>query len=85
VSVAVLKRDIADIRASLNLSVGRRLDTAAAADFVTGARADFARACSAKGDVVELVRSESGEPYATFLERGRSRAIGLGAPRLVVA
>jgi hypothetical protein len=84
VSVAALQRDIADIRTSLNLSVGHRLDTVVAADFVTGRRANFARACSAKGDVVELVRRESGEPHAAFLERARSRAIGLGAPRLVV-
>jgi hypothetical protein len=83
VSVAAIKQEIVEIRASLNLSVGRRLDTVAAADFVTGGRADFARACSTKGDVVELVRSEPGEPYDAFLERARSRAIGLGAPRLV--
>jgi hypothetical protein len=83
VSVAALRRQVADIRASLNLSIGRRLDTVTAADFVTGGRADFGRACSAKGDVVELVRSEPGEPYDAFLERARSRGIGLGAPRLV--
>jgi hypothetical protein len=51
VSVAALRRQVADIRASLNLSIGRRLDTVTAADFVTGGRADFGRACSAKGEV----------------------------------
>ena len=45
-----------------------------AADFVTGGRADFGRTCSAKGDVVELVRGE-GEPYDAFLERARSREL----------
>ena len=79
-SIAALKREVADIRASLNLSIGHRLDTVTAADFVTGGRADFGRACSAKGDVVELVRSEPGEPYDAFLERARNRGIGLGSP-----
>ncbi len=82
-SVAALKREVADIRASLNLSIGHRLDTVTATDFVTGGRADFGRACSAKGDVVEVVRSAPGEPYDAFLERARIRGIGLGAPRLV--
>ena len=47
-SIAALKREVADIRASLNLSIGHRLNTVTAADFVTGGRPDFGRACSAK-------------------------------------
>ena len=83
-SLTALKRDLADIRQTLNLSVGRRLDIVVGADFVTGARADFARACSAKGDIVEIVRRDDAEPYAVYLERARSRAITQGAPRLII-
>ena len=58
--------------------------TVVAADFVTGREAGFARACSAKGEVIELVRQSEDEPGAAFIERARSLTAALGAPRLIV-
>lgn len=40
-----------------------------AADFVTGGIANFARACSAKGDMIEIARRGEGEPHRAFVER----------------
>ena len=54
------------------------------ADFLSGGEACFARACSAKGDVIELVRRGEYESQDDFVERARGRAIALGTPRLVV-
>ena len=63
--------------------LGAALTTVMAADFVTGAAADFARVCSAKGEVVELVRRGEGESRIDFAARAKSLAAALGAPRLV--
>jgi hypothetical protein len=65
-----------------------RSDTVAApiiaSDFVRGGRADFGRLCSAKGDVVEIVRRDVGESHDAFLARASRRADRVGAPRLVI-
>jgi hypothetical protein len=58
--------------------------TVVAADFVTGGEAKFARACSTKGEVIEIVRRDEDEPYSVFTERAQSLVSALGAPRLVV-
>ena len=55
-----------------------------AADFVTGGIANFARACSAKGDMIEIVRRGEGEPHRAFVERAKGLAVAIGAPRLVL-
>ncbi len=72
---------------AINLRRAERLtgtvSTLVAADFVTGGVADFARVCSAKGDVIELMRRGEGEPHAAFVERAKACTVGLGAPRLV--
>ena len=44
---------------------GAALATVVAADFVTGAAANFARVCSVTGEVVELVRRGEGEFAST--------------------
>jgi hypothetical protein len=55
-----------------------------AEDFVRGGAANFARLCSAKGDVVEIVRRLEGESQASFHDRARSLVEASGRPRLVV-
>jgi hypothetical protein len=55
-----------------------------ASDLLSGTEAGFARACSAKGDVIQLVRRDEGESRVAFLERAKAHAIDLGMPRLVV-
>jgi hypothetical protein len=63
--------------------LGAALATVVAADFVTGAAASFARVCSPKGEVVELVRRAEGESRIDFTTRAKSLAAASGAPRLV--
>ena len=46
------------------------------ADFLSGGEACFARACSAKGDVIELVRRGEDESQDDFVERAKGCAIG---------
>ena len=64
--------------------LGAALTTVVAADFVSGAAADFARVCSVTGEVVELVRCGEDESRIDFTARAKSLAAGLGAPQLVV-
>jgi hypothetical protein len=71
-------------RVELETSIGRQAQTIVASDFVRGGRSDFARACSSGGNVIEVIRRLVDEPYEVFLERVRSAAVGLGAPRLIV-
>jgi hypothetical protein len=65
-----------------------RLDVAIApviaADFVTGGAASFARICSSKGDVLEVVRRTEGESYVAFHDRARDLTEAQEAPRLVI-
>jgi hypothetical protein len=72
---------------AINAQLGERVAGAAPiilTDFLTGGAASFARACSVEGDVIEFARRGEGEAYGAFVERSRSLAAGLGAPRLVV-
>ena len=55
-----------------------------AADFATGREAGFARACSAKGEVLEIIRREEDESHAAFVDRAKSATAALTAPRLVI-
>jgi hypothetical protein len=55
-----------------------------AANFVTGSRANFARICSAKGDVVKIVRRLADESVTAFRDRARSLTEASGCPRLVI-
>jgi hypothetical protein len=84
VSIAGSLRLMRDLNRRAEASSGRRAQILVAADFVRGGAADFARACSPRGGVVEVVRRLEGEPHAAFIERARSFAAALGAPRLVV-
>ncbi len=77
-------REIERLKAARASVGGVFLDAIVASDFVTGGRADFARACSRAGDVVETIRRASEEPYGAFLDRARARAAALRAPRLVI-
>ena len=43
-----------------------------AADFATGGEAWFARACSAKGDVLEIIRREEDESHVAFVDRAKA-------------
>jgi hypothetical protein len=52
-----------------------------AADFVTGAAPSFARICSAKGDVLEIVRRVEGESLTAFQNRASGLTEACGAPR----
>jgi hypothetical protein len=51
--------------------------TIEAVDFITGGGADFARACSLRGEVIEIIRRIKGEPYSGFIDRARSLNVGL--------
>jgi hypothetical protein len=73
-----------ELETAQRLSFGRQTQIIEAVDFITGGVADYARACSQKGDVVEIVRRIEGEPYAAFVERARSLTVGLGAPRRII-
>jgi len=72
------------LEAAWRASLGLETHVVEAVDFVTGGAADFARACSPKGDVIEIARRSEGEPYAAFVERASGLTVGLGAPRLVI-
>jgi hypothetical protein len=63
--------------------LGMSVATVTAADFVTGNAADFARVCSGKGEVLELVRRGESESRIDFAARAKSLAAASGAPRLV--
>ena len=56
----------------------------AASDFATGFEPRFARACSARGEVVEIIRREDCETYDGFVARAASLAAARTAPRLLV-
>jgi hypothetical protein len=71
-------------RIEVEASMGRQAQTVFASDFVRGGAANFCRACSRQGDVIEIIRRCEGEPYEDFLERSRSHTAALGAPRFIV-
>jgi hypothetical protein len=77
---AVARKRRFEAEASLNLGKG----TIVAENFVTGGAADFARVCSPKGVVVEIVRRLEGESHAAFHDRARGCVEASGSPRLVV-
>jgi hypothetical protein len=58
--------------------------TVHAVDFLTGMRADFARAIGQHGAVLELIRRCDDEDYGGFLARANERSAELGAHHLVV-
>ncbi|WP_296707298.1 hypothetical protein [Rhodoblastus sp.] len=60
------------------------LRTFAAVDFLTGQRADFARATDAKGRIVSTTIQGQGELYTDFTQRAHNDAMVHGAQRLVV-
>jgi hypothetical protein len=71
-------------RVELEASVGLQAPTVIAEDFVRGGSPHFARRCSAKGDVLEIIRRTPGEPYAAFQDRVEGLAEASGSPRLVI-
>jgi hypothetical protein len=83
-SASAMLREARALAPVFGTAVSTEPATIEVVDFVTGNLANFARACSPKGVVLEIVRRGEGEPYAAFLARAKSLAGGLGAPRLVV-
>jgi hypothetical protein len=55
-----------------------------ATDFLTGGRADFARALSPRGSVLEIIRRAPNEPYDAFLARVAASGRAVDAHHIVI-
>jgi hypothetical protein len=71
-------------RLELEATFGRRTPILVAENFAFGGAADFARICSARGNVLETIRRADGERHAAFLDRVRGHAEASGMPQPVV-
>jgi Terminase RNaseH-like domain len=71
-------------RVELEAVLGLGQLTVHAVDFLSGGRADFARAIGLHGVILELIRRLEDEPYDVFIERAQSRAETLEASHLTV-
>jgi hypothetical protein len=83
-NVAAMLGEARSLASVLDAAVSTELVVIEAADFVTGGRADFARAADARGSVIGTWKMAPGEERSEFLELSRARARDRNARRMVI-